>query len=195
MVLNFQITRGIWFSKTKPHLGRWPTALHFLQALIMGECLSTCFPENDQFENETRGPLLRRRDLLDFNEYENVQDVEGAPTDKKWYHGKISNDEADFRLRMGAGGTDGSYLVYDNPRRRGQYILLVYHDRQLLRWKITRRTRDGKYILGEDGPGVVGYSSVRELIKAHRGITGKPIKMQNGGVLTLSKAYVYEVNA
>ncbi len=114
-----------------------------------------------------------------------VKDVKGEPTEKKtWYHGQISNQEADYRLRSAAGGTDGSYLVYDNPIERGQYVLLVYHKDDLLRWKIRTTRPDGMYILGND---VVRYRTIRELIKAHRGITGKPIKMEGGGALTLRK--------
>ncbi len=117
-----------------------------------------------------------------------VKDVKGEPTDKKWYHGQISNQEADNRLRSAAGGTNGSYLVYDNPIVRGQYVLLVYHKGDLLRWMIrTTRPDHGMYILGNDGPGVVRYRTIRELIKAHRGITGKQIKIEGGGALTLSK--------
>ena len=112
--------------------------------------------------------------------------------EKKWYHGRISDEEADFRLKVGADGHDGSYLVYDNPRKRGEYVLLVVHEGRLFRWKISKRKTDGKYILGVDGPGVIGHHTVKDLIHHHRGIRGKPIKLEDGGVLTLSKEYVYQ---
>lgn len=125
--------------------------------------------------------------------FENVEhsSAEGAPTDKKWYHAKITDEEAERRLRQGSGGINGSYLVYDNPNKRGQYVLLVTHKGNLHRWRILHREADSKYILGKDGPGVEGYSSVRELIKAHRGIRGKPLKTERGISLKLSKEYVY----
>ena len=136
-------------------------------------------------------PLLTT--AVDFisrqRDFENVEDVHGAPTDKKWYHGAITNDEAETRLKIAQ--NDGSYIVYDNPRKKGQYILFVYYKRNLHRWKISIRRSDNKYILGNDGVGVTGYDTVRELIKDHRGIRGKPIKLERGGVLTLSKYYVY----
>ena len=124
----------------------------------------------------------------------------GTP-DKKWYHGKISHDEAEARLREGAGGNDGSYLVYDNPNKL-EFILLVYYKGNLLRWKIWNRqvnetgiSMQDDFILGEDGgPGVTGYKTVRELIKAHRGVSGKPIKLENGETVTLSKSYVFVVD-
>ena len=117
------------------------------------------------------------------------------PTDKKWYHGKISNQEADNSLRSASGGTNGSYLVYDDPAVRGQYVLLVYlYTGDLLRWMIRPTRPDGMYILGDDGPGVVRYRTISKLIKAHRGITGKPIKMESGGAFTLSKCCTATTN-
>lgn len=136
-------------------------------------------------------PLLGSREP----KFEQVpQYIEGAPTDKKWYHAKITDDEAERRLKRGAGGHNGSYLVYDNPHKRGQYVLLVTHSRKLHRWRISYRESDNQYVLGDDdGPHVVGYSSVDELVKAHRGLTGKPLKADNGATFKLSKEYVYVV--
>ena len=124
-------------------------------------------------------------------EFEKVSKVEGAPTEKKWYHAKISNEEAERRLRQGSRGHNGSYIVYDNPHRSGQYILIMIHDEMLYRWKIMLRVSDGKYIIGNDSPGVVGYSTVKELIKAHRGFKGKTLKTERGKSLKLSREYVY----
>ena len=157
----------------------------------MGNCISWMIPSDADEPTENK-PLLRG-EVFDRREYQDVKDIRGEPTDKKWYHGQISNQDADFRLRSGAGENDGSYLVYDNPIVRGQYVLLVYHKGDLLRWKIRTTRPDEMYILGNDGPGVVKYKTIRELIKAHRGITGKPIKIESGGALTLSKSYVYAV--
>ena len=147
-------------------------------------CCRSCF----QTAVEETRPLL---DDPFPRRFENVQDIEGAPVDRSWYHGKITNDEADYRIKAGARGHNGSYLVYDNPRKRGEYILIVYYKRKNHRWEISRRKSDGKYILGRDGPGVIGHDSVRDLIHNHRGLTGKPIKLEGGGVMTLSKEYVY----
>jgi hypothetical protein len=120
-----------------------------------------------------------------------VQEVEGAPIGKKWYHGGISDDEAEFRLKSVA-ENNGDYLVYDSSRR-GEYILLVFYDRKCLRWKISRR-RDGRYIVGRDVPGVESYESVRMLIKHHRGlINSKPLKLEHGGTVKLANyAFVPE---
>ena len=68
--------------------------------------------------------------------------------------------------------------------------MLVYYKEKTLQWKIQRMPSDGMYILGEDGLRVTRYKTVKKLIKAHRGVMGRPIKLQGGGVVTLSKSYV-----
>ena len=136
---------------------------------------------------QTAGEEREERDRYE----QTVRHIRGAPVDKKWYHGNISDQEAERRLRDGAEGKDNSYLVYDNTRRLGQYVLLVIRKEKFYRWNIMRRPSDGKYILGEDIPGAEGFPSVRKLIKCHRGSTGTPIKTNSGLTLTLSKSYVY----
>lgn len=96
------------------------------------------------------------------------------------FHGNIEDSVAEQRLKSAA-EQDGDYLVYDLYTRagpvHGNYILLVYCGRNLYRWKISRR-QDERYVLGEldEIAGMVkSYASVRELIKAHRGLTGKPL--------------------
>lgn len=154
--------------------------------------MGSCFSESCELTNEDGqiSPLLKSEEP----EFQNSKNIEGAPNDKKWYHACISDEEAERRLRVGSGGNNGSYVVYDNPRKRGQYILLVINNNKFYRWKISLRTSDNRYILGDDGPGVVGYASVRELIKSHRGVRGKPLKTNEGKTMTLSKSYVYVDN-
>ena len=149
---------------------------------------SLCSCLNDS-EGEDRGPLMQSFPRRNF---ESVEEVEGAPIGKKWYHGGISDEEAEYRLKSVARG-NGDYLVYDSGRRRGEYILLVYYDGKCHRWKITRR-RDGRYVVGGDGPGVESYESVRQLVKHHRGlINSKPLKLEHGGTIKLADyAYVPE---
>ena len=116
--------------------------------------------------------------------------MKGIPKDKKWYHGDISDQEATERLMNGANIINGSYLVYNNPSQKEQLILLVYYKGEGVRWKI-QNTKEGKVILGEDGPDVPKYKDVKELIKDHRGINGKSIKMESGEVVTLSRLYIH----
>ena len=91
---------------------------------------------------------------------------------------------------------DGNYLVYDfydeNGPAYGNYILLVFCGGKLYPWKISRRQQDGRFILGEDNIEIVkSYASVRELIKAHRGITGKKLpRLANGRLVKLTPDYV-----
>ena len=154
----------------------------------MGSCLGSCCDDGVPYHYEESTPFLGYRVSSRF---QSVRHVEGAPTDKKWYHASITNQEAERRLGIGSRGNDNSYIVYDNPRKAGQYILLVINKEKLYRWKIIKRQSDGKFIIGEDIPGAKGFDSVRELIKAHRGIRGKPIKTDAGMTLTLSRTYVY----
>ena len=148
--------------------------------------LCSCFSGQEE-EIESR-PFL---DSSSPQAFENVEDIPSAPTDKKWYHGGITDSQANFRLRSVAGeGRNGTYLVYDNPSRRGEYVLLVYKNGELHRWRIIRR-KDNKYVLGEDTPDARAHDTVRKLIKYHRGINGKPILLEHGGRVTLGDyAYV-----
>ena len=124
-----------------------------------------------------------------------IPEFEGAPTAKQWYHGSITNDEAEDRLKTTA-KEDGNYLVYDfydeNGPAYGNYILLVYCGRKLYPWKISLR-QDGRFILGEEDntKRVKSYASVRKLIKAHRGTNGKPLPRPNDGRLVkLTPGYI-----
>lgn len=125
-------------------------------------------------------------------DFERTQVVEGAPDRKEWYHGAITDEEANFRVNR-AGGGNGCYLVYDNPRKRGGYVLVTLHKCKLYRWKINKRKSDKKFIVGDDGPAVIGHDTIRELIHYHRSIRGKPLKLQDGGHVVLSKEYVCRV--
>ena len=129
------------------------------------------------------------------------QDVSGAPTGWKGYHGAISNEQAENRLKI-KGATNGMFLVYDEPpdeklkgnRRhramnQGQYLLAVYYNGEVHRIRILRCS-DGKYVLGQDVPGVRAHDSVHKLIKHHRRPFGKAINLEGGGHVTL-EGYVY----
>ena len=127
--------------------------------------------------------------------FEAVPEIVGAPTGKLWYHGNIEDSAAEQRLKSAA-ERDGNYLVYDLYTRagpvHGNYVLLVYCGKNLHRWKISRK-QDGRYILGEldETAGMVeSYASVRELIRAHRGLTGKPLLLANGRSVKLTRNYI-----
>ncbi len=162
----------------------------------MGSCWTRCcgddaetqplFPSPPPESRRTSG----RRTLV-HDRVEHVSDVAGAPVDKKWYHGAITDEQASNRLiQVRPPPENGTYLVYDDPKHAGQYILVVYKEQEVHRWGIRRR-RDGMYILGDDCPGAIAHETVRKLIKYHRGVNGKPIKLVGGGVVRLTKSYVY----
>ena len=120
---------------------------------------------------------------------------DGAPTDKAWYHGDIADKTAENRLALKA-GRNGNYLVYDyrtvvGTVSRGNYTLLVAYEKELCRLKIRRQ--DGRYVIEQNHKHqdrVVSYRRVKQLIKAHRGLTGKPLRLKNGGTVTLTREYV-----
>ena len=115
--------------------------------------------------------------------------------DKRWYHGNISDEEAESRLRRGCGGKDGTYLVYDNPSgREGSYMyVLAYYQGDIIKepeMEINRLKCEGEkfgYVLGEGGPGAIVHSSVKELVKYHRGLTGVPIQLKDGRKVKLTE--------
>ena len=155
----------------------------------MDFCKSLCCCFDGSGERDERQPLFQQ-DHPGPADVEKVVDDVGAPTDKKWYHGGITDAQADFRLRS-VTQKDGTYLVYDNPAARGEYILLVTVNRQQHRWRIVKRRSDDMFVLGEAAPGARGHESVRKLIKYHRGVTGKPIMLEHGGRVVLGDyAYV-----
>lgn len=133
-----------------------------------------------------------RRQLVNSTGYQQVKDLPGAPNDRRWYHGGISDAEAKLRLQeTPEPGERGVYLVYDDNDNPGGYVLMLFKDATIHRWRITRRGSDGKYVLGDDNPQSRGHGSVRKLIEYHRGFTGKPIPLDHGGRVVLGDyAYV-----
>lgn len=144
--------------------------------------------------------VLKFSETIEPGSIEYMREINTAElNDKLWYHGDITTQEAKARMYEGGTGINGSYLVYNHPQEYGSYILLVYHEGEILRWKILEIISQGlddsseeiSYVLGEDSsPGVIKYKAVKELIKAHRGVLGRPIKMDDGRLITLSKSYV-----
>lgn len=153
--------------------------------------MSLWFQRQWRHDDDDHEPLLSS-ETPQTRHLEGIQSLPGAPNDQRWYHGRITDDEADRRLRcVSCKGRNGEYLVYDNPwpSREGEYALLVYKDGELHKWRITRRA-DDKYVLGEDKPGARAHISVKKLIEYHRGLTGKAIPLEQGGQVTLS-GYAY----
>ena len=144
-----------------------------------------------------------RADLVNSTGYQGVRDIPGAPNDRRWYHGGISDNEAQLRLKdMEGVGERGVYLVFDNPEYqkapssrsgshssqhndKARYILMLLKDMLIFRWYITRRSSDGLYVIGDDNADSRGHSSVRKLIEYHRGYTGKPLPLVRGGRVVL----------
>ena len=142
--------------------------------------------------NDGRSIVPRRR----TRQFESVPEIVGAPVGKLWYHCSITESEAKARLEKVA-VRNGNYLVYDFPTVRGNYVLLVFYEGTTHQWKISRR-QDGRYILGEylQDQGLqmdqTSYDSVKQLIKAHRGLSGKPLRLDNGETVTLTRDYAIQ---
>ena len=143
-------------------------------------------------ERRKRSRRHRHEQLVNSTGYQQVKDLPGAPNDRRWYHGRISDAEAKLRLQdTPEPGERGVYLVYDDNDNPDGYVLMLFKDATIHRWRITRRGSDGKYVLGGDNPQSRGHSSVRKLIEYHRGFTGKPIPLDHGGRVVLGDyAYV-----
>ena len=113
--------------------------------------------------------------------------------EKRWYHGNISHEEAESRLRRGCGGKDGTYLVYDSPSSREgsyMYVLLVYYQGEIKRLEIKREKRkidEGEKFVYVLERSKTTHKDVRSLIKYHRGVTGKPIELSDGKKIVLSE--------
>ncbi len=148
-------------------------------------------PSSPQSSLSFRGRASLERPVRVRNTLEDVSDVRGAPTAKPWYHGCLSDEQATSRLLDAHPPPEnGTYLVYDDPRHTGRYILIAHKNGVVHKWNITRR-KGGMYILGVDRPGAITHETVRLLIKHHRGTNGKPLKTETGGeFVTLSKNYV-----
>ena len=124
--------------------------------------------------------------------YKNQADISlSALSEKdKWYHGNITHQEAESRLRAGANGTNGMYLVYASPSRSGEYVLLVYNRGEMHRWTISQRKEDGKFIVGDNRAGARAYETVQELLNHYSGLFGKALKLQYGSPVKL-RAFVH----
>ena len=120
-----------------------------------------------------------------------TRDVKGAPNPRqqKWYHGRIKNALAERRLNSVVEGrprSNGTYLVYDNPsypseESRDMYVVLVYKDKGMHRCMI-RRQSDEKFVAGSNPR---AHSTVKKLIKYHRGVFGRSMPLERGGQVVL----------
>ena len=143
--------------------------------------LGVCAIQNNFFSHKSTDPQVVEDDP-------NIVARCSDPVNKRWYHGNISHDEAESRLRRGCGGKDGTYLVYDSPSNREgsyMYVLLIYYKPE---GEIKKLGIKGQFVLENNTE--TPHKDVRSLIKHHRGVTGKAVKLQGGGKVTLSE-HVY----
>ena len=78
-------------------------------------------------------------------------------------------------LLHGSAGKNGSFLVFKNSN--DMYALLVYHNESIFKLEINESIDENEkkyYTIGKDW---TKHKTVTELIKHHRGITGKRIKL------------------
>ena len=116
-------------------------------------------------------------------------------TGKTWYLGNIlSYQEAVSRLIEDGDRSDGSYVVYDHPDRENSFALLVWWKGLMYKLSLNevRSTDDEgrekmEYVLVED-VNQKKHSTVKALIKYHRGVTGVAIQLEDGTRITLRKS-------
>ena len=143
--------------------------------------LGVCAIQNNVWGHESTDPQVVEDDP-------NIVARCSDPVNKRWYHGNISHEEAESRLRRGCGGKDGTYLVYDSPSSREgsyMYVLLIYYKPEREIKKLGIKTQ---FVLENNTE--TPHKDVCSLIKHHRGVTGKAVKLQGGGKVTLSE-HVY----
>ena len=100
---------------------------------------------------------------------------------KPWYF-EGSFEEANLKMKEAKKKEDGTYLVCNNPDRKGSYVMLVYYQGEIKKMEISRKPAKFVYVLGE---GAKTHDTVRQLIKHHRGVTGKPIQLGDGNKVIL----------
>ena len=94
---------------------------------------------------------------------------------EKWYIEETDAKKARYVLLHGSAGKNGSFLVFKNSN--DMYALLVYHNESIFKLGINESIDENEkkyYTIGKDW---TKHKTVTELIKYHRGITGKPIKL------------------
>ncbi|WP_152558582.1 SH2 domain-containing protein [Endozoicomonas numazuensis] len=125
-----------------------------------------------------------------FTKAKNIKSLK----ERKWYHGNITPNEADSRLKNAASGINGSFMVYDHPNKAESYVLLIYNDGEHHRWSIKYLPNEQAYVLGEEDEDAPRFTTISDLIKTHRGLFGRPIKLESGNLVTLSKSYVMRID-
>ena len=92
--------------------------------------------------------------------------------------------------------SDGSYVVYDHPDRENSFALLVWwkgHVHKLSINEVRSTDDEGReYVLVED-VNQKKHSTVKALIKYHRGVTGVAIQLEDGTRITLRKSTAGQV--
>ena len=101
--------------------------------------------------------------------------------EKPWYF-VGSMEDAMSKMENAKKKEDGTYLVCNNPDREGSYVMLVYYQGEIKKMEISHKPAKFVYVLGE---GAKTHDTVRQLIKHHRGVTGKPIQLGDGNKVIL----------
>ena len=172
-------------------------------------CLGMQADEDDDHEQQLRRPLMKgsvnsshgsNQDPAPLAEGQDSGHEAAAPdaeaesaqlesslVGKKWYHGDITPSQAQARMRSARVRKDGTYLVYKNRFSQGDYILLVYYNKEYHKIHIRRRSDNRKYVLKDFTYEPVQHDSVKKLVKYHRGILGKSIQLQHKGSIKLKE--------
>ena len=162
-------------------LGAWPRirgAVLRAAEVVMGSCFSD---SSDNRETRTGSAAGEKTPLVGDGSSKPASPTQQRIS-KAWYHGSISKEEAELRLRSVTGGrrSKGTYLVYSDSDYEPGYILLVYKSGRQHRCKI-RDIGDSRFVLEVEAEEAAmnprAHSSVNKLISYHSGLFGNTIKL------------------
>ena len=151
----------------------------------MGNCVSNTSTDSSHGTNDEA-----RKPFLPLNALEN----EGSGPDsdlseKDWYHGELTDREAEKVMLENTKGIDGAFLVYDNPHRSDGYKIIVNKNGVLHKFIVIRRPDDLQFAVFGQVQADKPFPKLKNLIHYYRGFGSTPLTLPTGETVILSKEY------
>lgn len=149
----------------------------------MGNCLSNT--TTNRANEEAGKPFLPLGDL----ESEGPRDLDSDVSAKDWYHGKLTDREAEKVMLDNTKGIDGAFLVYDNPHRSDGYKIIVNKKGVLHKFIVVKRPDDFQFAVFGQVQADKPFPKLKNLIHYYRGVGATPLTLPSGETVILSKEY------